>query len=167
MDKQAQKGFTLIELMIVVAIIGILAAIAMPAYSNYTVRTKVAEGLVLAASAKTSISEGFQTGDVDGMDTAGASWINNFRPTKYVSSMTYTPGTGEITINFDTTTIPQLTAGNTVVLTPNIAGAALVSGTSGNVDWACASATAQTASDNGLTATLGTAAGSFVPTECK
>lgn len=59
MLKQMQKGFTLIELMIVVAIIGILAAIAIPAYQDYTIRGQVSEGLTLAAAAKTSISEYF------------------------------------------------------------------------------------------------------------
>ena len=59
--KQVQKGFTLIELMIVVAIIGILAAVAIPAYQDYTIRAKVTEGLSLASGGKTSVSEYFST----------------------------------------------------------------------------------------------------------
>ena len=61
--QKIQKGFTLIELMIVVAIIGILAAVAIPAYQDYTVRAKVTEGLSLAAAAKTSVSEYFSSND--------------------------------------------------------------------------------------------------------
>lgn len=57
MKRSIQQGFTLIELMIVVAIIGILAAVALPAYQDYTVRSKITEGLTLAASAKTAVSE--------------------------------------------------------------------------------------------------------------
>ena len=57
MFKKVQKGFTLIELMIVVAIIGILAAIAIPAYQDYTIRAKVTEGINLADSAKTAVAE--------------------------------------------------------------------------------------------------------------
>jgi len=73
------KGFTLIELMIVVAIIGILAAIAIPAYQDYTVRAKVTEGLNLASSAKTTVSEGWQSGDVAGMNASALGWTSRRR----------------------------------------------------------------------------------------
>ncbi len=68
MLNKMQKGFTLIELMIVVAIIGILAAIAIPAYQDYTIRAKVTEGLNLADSAKTAVAESWQSGGTTGLD---------------------------------------------------------------------------------------------------
>jgi len=115
--KAIQKGFTLIELMIVVAIIGILAAIAIPAYQDYTIRAQVSEGLTLAAAAKAAVAESFlNTGEppanrteagmsADATDTAG----------KYVSSIEVTEGT--ITITYGGEANGQI-SGETISLTP-------------------------------------------------
>jgi type IV pilus assembly protein PilA len=172
--KSLQKGFTLIELMIVVAIIGILAAIAIPAYSDYTVRSKVTEGLALAASAKTSVSEGWQSGDVTGVNAAAAAWNAGFAPTKYVATLTVsTDGLGTISITYDVTPngIPQLATGGggpLLTLSPNILKAPLATGVTGAIDWACASGTNLTATGEGLTVnTAGSVLPKYVPTQCK
>jgi type IV pilus assembly protein PilA len=169
MLKQAQKGFTLIELMIVVAIIGILAAIAIPAYQDYTVRSKVTEGINLASAAETTIAEGWQTGDLAGLAAAQASWT--FTPTKYVAAITIGAANGVITVTYATGAggIPQLGAGTEITLTPSIGGAVLAAGLVGNIDWGCASATHQTATSNGVqfTAPATPVLSKYVPTQCK
>ncbi len=166
--KAVQKGFTLIELMIVVAIIGILAAIAIPAYQDYTVRSKVTEGLNLAASAETAVSEGYQSNDMAGMKASATAWNGGFAATKYVGKVAINTGTGAITVTYSANT-PQIT-GQTLILTPSIGGAALAPGLSGSIDWACESTTASTAGSYvpALPTTGGaTLKAKYAPTQCK
>lgn len=165
--KRIQQGFTLIELMIVVAIIGILAAIALPAYQDYTVRSKVSEGLVLAESAKVAVSEGFQANNMVGVQSAADSWNPTFVATKYVSRIAIDGGTGAITVTYDTTgNMPQV-SGQTVVLTPSVNKAAISDTNTGNIDWACAGVGTSTAGARGLPVTAGTLVARYAPTECK
>ena len=97
--RTAQKGFTLIELMIVVAIIGILAAVALPAYQDYTVKAKVSEVILAASTCRTSITEAVQTATVLPATTAVDAWgcESSTATSKYVASVT-TLGTGAITV---------------------------------------------------------------------
>jgi len=170
MFKKMQKGFTLIELMIVVAIIGILAAIAIPAYQDYTIRAKVTEGLNLADAAKTTVAESFQSGGlIPGLSAAAGSWNGSFTATKYVTSITIAAATGAITITYSSANIGPLTAGNNVlVLTPNILGALLTATATGNIDWACTSAGVATAGAQTLKyAAGGNVPTKYVPSNCK
>jgi type IV pilus assembly protein PilA len=164
--KKLQKGFTLIELMIVVAIIGILAAIAIPAYQDYTVRSKVTEGLNLAASAETAVAEGYQSNDMAGVLANSTAYQASFTATKYVSALTITGATGVIIVTYGPNT-PQI-SGATITLAPFINKVALATNMIGNIDWGCASATQATATAEGLTvAPAGTVAAGYVPTQCK
>jgi type IV pilus assembly protein PilA len=168
MLNKMQKGFTLIELMIVVAIIGILAAIAIPAYQDYTIRAKVTEGLNLADSAKTAVAESWQSGGTTGLSAAATSWNSGFVATKYVTTITMSATTGVITVTYNATAIPQLGAGTTMLLTPFIQGTVLPNTLAGNIDWACTSADNKTATAQSMgAAAKGSILTKYVPSNCK
>jgi len=133
--KRIQNGFTLIELMIVVAIIGILAAIAIPQYQNYVARAQVSEALVLASGAKIAVAEYANTNGTYPADNtaAGISAMTG----SYVKADGVQILAGTITATFTTAALGahSLIAGKTVTLVPSPEEASL--STAGSISWTC------------------------------
>lgn len=147
-----QQGFTLIELMIVVAIIGILAAIALPAYQDYTIRAKVSEGMTAAAALKAGVSESFADDGVDGIASYSAAIAADEPTTDKITAVAVDAVDGTITLTL--AGIPQLEANNVLVYQPTIDGAALADdNTAGSIEWDCTDAAGTTIEDRYLPAT--------------
>lgn len=165
MSKHVQKGFTLIELMIVVAIIGILAAIAIPAYQDYTTRAQVTEGLNLAGAAKAAVAETFAS---DGAWPANntVAGLGNAADIKgkYVDSVGV--ALNQITITFrNAAPVAQALRGDTLFLTAGVSN-------NGDVAWQCGSKPMSAGITAGTTAFPATGAGGtadqkFRPAECR
>ena len=152
--KAVQKGFTLIELMIVVAIIGILAAIAIPAYQNYTIRAQITEGLSLADGWKTGIAEYYantggwaNTTDLQG--TAASS-------SKYVSSINAVGGTIKITYGG---AVNSKVSGSVLALTP-------YTDSNNDVIWQCGTGSTGSAASSAGSAVTSSVSAQYLPTAC-
>ncbi len=171
MKRSIQKGFTLIELMIVVAIIGILAAVALPAYQDYTVRARVSEGMVAGSTAKINVTDVLASGNPNGSALGYALGYTPPTASRNLATTAIAAGTGEITL---TMTAASGGAGNILTIMPYtgaaLPGTALPLGTAAftppqdSVKFRCSAAgVANLATGQ----TIGTLPARFAPSECR
>lgn len=172
MMKQVQKGFTLIELMIVVAIIGILAAIAIPAYQDYTIRAQITEGLNVVGGVKVGVEEYvMQTGDWPTAIGAAAGQLDIDVPGgKYIGGVAVNNGTIQVTMGGSANSAITAAATNRIDLQPYFSAG----NGAGNIIWRCGAATAPaapaTANDGGAvasTANATTIIAKYLPAACR
>ena len=157
--KRIQKGFTLIELMIVVAIIGILAAVALPAYQDYTIRAKITEGLSLAASAKTALTETFNSKGNTNMSVSATTGFTPPSSTNNVLSVLPT-SSGTISVTFQPAVVPASAA--LLSISPTFP-LDVASNVGSNVVWNCG-----VANGGGIAGAAGTTVQlKFLPSACK
>ena len=128
--KRIQQGFTLIELMIVVAIVGILAAIALPAYQDYTIRARVSEAAAAAGACKTSVAEFYASKATLPTNTEAAGCSGTNSPTQFVAS-TEVDSAGAITVTLSSDSKLGAATGGNIVLTPTTGAGNVIS------SWAC------------------------------
>ncbi len=148
-----QKGFTLIELMIVIAIIGILAAIALPAYQDYTVRAQVSEGMIVGSSLKGGVAEMFADSGMTGVAKYSAEITADQANiiTDKITAVAVGGADGKITLTMGG--ITALASNNTLVFEPKINGAVLANGLAGTIQWTCDSSAGTTIEKKFLPAT--------------